>query len=87
MKTKSRILPLGKTKKDQQVRRERLLGAHNHTVTLQGISYRIIVQSVGKLFLASAEALNGPKVIVNLLDSKSTLSLALRQRVEEKLYS
>lgn len=92
MKTKSTkptqiLAKLGTRKKDQEIRRERFLGANGHVAHVDGVSYRIIVQTLGPTILASAEALNGPKALVNIMDRKNKLSGALRQQIEDKLYA
>jgi hemin uptake protein HemP len=84
MKTKSKTSKKP-TKAEREVARNRMLGAHGHTVSHGGTSYRMIVQTVGPLLLADAEPLTGRGGRINVMGQTAT-ARAIRDLCLQKIY-
>ena len=63
-----------------------LYNAHNRIARHSGLAWRFVVQHLKDRVLVTAEAITGPKQVVNLDDSTATAT-ALRTLAENRLYS
>ncbi len=65
---------------------EKLLKAHNKNIRLQGTVYRILAFRLGNRVLADAEPLTGHGARVNLVKTRSTLGMSIRNLIDLNLF-